>query len=123
MLAQNGPRSFISGNKIDLRKVLKEYNRNEFHHIYPKNYLKAMKWNQFDESCFANICFLSRADNNAISGAKPSEYRPKLPDDLSEIEQADFLPPCTFDDDFVAFIEERSKMLVLFAMKLIGSLK
>jgi hypothetical protein len=123
LLAQRGPRSLISGNKIDLRRALKEYNRNEFHHIYPRSFLRSAGQSKYDESCFANICFLSRTDNNAIGGAKPSEYRTKLPADLSEVAGANFLPPSTFEDDYKTFIEERSESLLFFAMKLVESRK
>lgn len=120
MLAQRGPRSFISGSKIDLHRVLKEYNRNEFHHIYPRSFIKASDQNfLYDESCLANICFLSRTDNNAISGAAPSVYRAKMPDDISEITAANMLPANTFDDDFLRFISERRQLLNMEAAKLL----
>jgi len=120
MLAQNHPLSFISGNKIDLRRVLKIYNRNEFHHIYPRNYLRTSGQDKNeDESCFANICFMSRSDNNAISGAAPSIYRTKLPDNISEIERANFLPPSTFRDNYKQFVAERATLLSKFASNLV----
>jgi hypothetical protein len=120
LLAQNQPTSFISGNKIDLRKVLKAYNRNEFHHIYPRNFLKATKQDSgADESCFANICMLSKADNNLISGVAPSEYRSKMPSDISGIAKANFLPDLTFKDNYVEFVKERSTLLADFATTLV----
>jgi hypothetical protein len=119
LLAQKGPRSFISGNKIDLRKALKEYNRNEFHHIHPRNFLKTAKKSKIDDSCLANMCFLSRTDNNTISGSAPSAYRKKLGDDIEDIEQANFLPPSTWDDDFEAFALDRSVSLTEYAGQLL----
>jgi hypothetical protein len=118
MLAQQSPRSFISGNKIDLRKVLKEYNRNEFHHIYPKAFLKGMN-SEIDESCLANICFLSKSDNNTISGLSPSEYRKKLPSDILSILKSNMLPENTFADNYMKFVEERSQILQENAKKLL----
>nr|WP_234916576.1 DUF262 domain-containing protein [Rhizobium rhizogenes]QCL10294.1 hypothetical protein pC6.5b_400 [Rhizobium rhizogenes] len=120
MMAQRGPRSFISGNKIDLHKVLKEYNRNEFHHIYPRSFIKTSDQDIiYDESCLANICFLSRTDNNAISGAAPSVYRTKMPEDVTEIVTANLLPVNAFSDDFLQFVLERSHLLNLEAAKLL----
>ena len=120
MLAQNHPLSFISGNKIDLRRVLKIYNRNEFHYIYPRNYLRTSGQDKNeDKSCFANICFMSRSDNNAISGAAPSIYRTKLPDNISEIERGNFLPPSTFRDNYKQFVAERATLLAKFASNLV----
>jgi hypothetical protein len=120
MLAQCGPRSFLSGNKIDLQKVLKDYNRSEFHHIYPRSYIKANDQDLiYDESCLANICFLSRTDNNAISNAAPSVYRMKMPEDITEITAANLLPDATFGDNFYKFVEERCHILNFEASKLL----
>ena len=93
-------------------------NRHEFHHIYPRNFLKETRQKSVDESCFANICFLSRGDNNTISGLPPSEYKELMPEDLSEIEKNNFLPNNTFDDDFVAFVKARGVLLTEYANKL-----
>ncbi|WP_247527510.1 DUF262 domain-containing protein [Bradyrhizobium sp. 199] len=119
LLAQNGPRSFISGNKIDLRKALKEYNRNEFHHIHPRSFLKTSKNSKLDDSCLANMCFLSRSDNNTISGSAPSEYRKKLGEDIDDIETANFLPPSTWEDDFGQFVSARATLLFDYAKELL----
>lgn len=74
MLAQLDPRSFVSGSKVDLGAALKEYNRNEFHHVYPRAYLRSSDQFEFDESCLANISFMTKADNNILGGVAPSEY-------------------------------------------------
>jgi hypothetical protein len=50
MLAQAAPRSFISGQKLDLGNSLKEYNRNEFHHIYPRSFLRTTAQGAFDDT-------------------------------------------------------------------------
>src|SRR5262249_10982886 len=42
LLANNGPRSLVSGKNIDLDKVLQRYNRSEFHHIYPRAFLREL---------------------------------------------------------------------------------
>ncbi len=36
MLANKNPLSFTSGQPINLANVLRDYNRNEFHHLYPR---------------------------------------------------------------------------------------
>ncbi|UEM09048.1 DUF262 domain-containing protein [Bradyrhizobium barranii subsp. barranii] len=120
LLAQKGPRSFLSGNKIDLRKALKEYNRNEFHHIHPRSFLKTAKNSEIDDSCLANMCFLSRSDNNSISGSAPSDYRKRMGEDIEDIEEANFLPPSTWQDNFETFVEERSVLLTFYAAQLLG---
>ncbi len=120
MLAQLNPRSFISGVKTNLSAVLKEYNRNEFHHVYPRQLLKHSNQDAFDDTCFANICFLSRSDNNTISGAAPSAYRAKLPQGITEILESNLLPASTFSDDFTVFANERADLLSAYASKLVS---
>ncbi len=40
MLAQQNPLSFVSGNPVTLSTVLQSYNRNEFHHLMPRAFLR-----------------------------------------------------------------------------------
>lgn len=120
MLAQQGPKSFISGQKLDLGQVLKEYNRNEFHHIFPRSHLKASGQADPDDSCLANICFLSRVDNNALGGQAPSVYRSKMPTQISDIEQSNLLPPSLFTGTYKEFTDDRAALLSAKAMELTG---
>src|SRR5205085_225604 len=66
MLANRSPLSFVSAAPIDLEKVLRDYNRNEFHHLYPRAYLRdlqaAPNSPKNDMNCLANFCFMSRVD-------------------------------------------------------------
>lgn len=72
LLAQKNPYSFITGSPISLREVLKEYNRNQFHHVYPRAFLRNSEQDTYDDSCLANFCFLSTSDNNMIGDSPPS---------------------------------------------------
>lgn len=118
MLAQNNPRSFISGNKIALDKVLQTFNRSEFHHIFPKTKLRDSYNGDLSHSCLANFCFLSRADNNQISNKCPSDYRKLMPNDITAIAASCFLPDNTFLDDFEKFVDARSDILLEYAKSL-----
>jgi hypothetical protein len=121
MLAQKRPMSFITGTPISLHSVLKEYNRNEFHHIYPRAYLvSSQQTDKFSENCFANFCFLSKADNIQLAGDAPSVYRAKMPSNVDEIIEHAFCSNLMFNDVYEAFIEERSKRLSDFANGLIS---
>lgn len=120
LLAQRYPKSFVSGQSLNLKAVLKEYNRNEFHHIYPKTFLKAPQHRQFDDTCLANMCFMSKVDNNILSGSAPSTYRSKMPTDISEIMISNALPENTFNDVYSEFIIERAKLLGQSAAELCG---
>jgi len=114
------PRSFISGSKVDLAAVLQAYNRHEFHHMYRRAPLRDDGVSQAAINCLANMCILSRADNNNIRRRRPSEYKELMPrdDDLSAILASALTTETLFTDDFEAFREQRALMLEQVAAKL-----
>lgn len=118
MLAQAGPRSYISGQKLNLSDVLKEYNRNEFHHIYPKSFLRLSKQPQPDDTCLANMSFMSRTDNNTLGGSAPSQYRQKMPLNVDEIIESNLLTSNTFADIYTDFTSARAERLLTYASTL-----
>ena len=122
LLANNNPLSFVSGSPITLQQVLRDGNRNEFHHIYPRAYVQAEGQNSFDVNCLANFCFMSRSENNHLGGVSPSAYRTKMPTDPTDILSKSFCPISLFDDDFDAFIRSRAQLLSERANLLIGNL-
>lgn len=121
LLAQQQPLSFVSGQAISLATVLRDYNRNEFHHCYPQAYLKANGHDAADIGRLANFVFMSSADNKALGGVAPSKYRTHLDAGHEQqiLEQA-LCPPALFSDDYELFKRERSKLLVDAALKLVG---
>jgi len=121
LLSQMSPKSLISGSKITLSSVLKDYNRNEFHHIYPKAYVSKLDKIEFDVNCLANFCILSRADNKKIDCKKPSDYRKEyLPDNATEILNSNLIDESKLiADNFNEFVENRAKSLVDYINKLV----
>lgn len=119
MLAQYGPRSFISGAPIGLGKVLKNYNRNEFHHCYPRKFLKKKGVDSSSYNRLANFVFMSSIDNKRLGGDAPSSYRSKMYDPAVDgiLEHA-VCPPSLFADDYNKFIRDRASMLARAAMGL-----
>lgn len=115
LLAQNSPKSFISGSTITLSGVLKDYNRNEFHHIYPKAFVNSLEQDSIDYTvnCLANFSIISRADNKKIDCKKPSQYRTEImPADATEILNSAFIDEQKLiADNFNEFIEDRSRKL------------
>ena len=121
MLAQNNPRSFISGSPITLSDSLKQYNRNEFHHIYPRAFLRTQTTNSFPEGIFANFCFLSRVDNSTIGGDSPSVYRKKMPTHSNDILETSYIDETVLiGDNYDSFINNRSSKLLSAAQVLIN---
>lgn len=123
LLAQKNPKSFITGSDITLSSVLKDYNRNEFHHIYPRAYVNSLDENSIEYSVnsLANFCILSRADNKKIDCKKPSEYRrEEMPADSSQILHSTFIDESKLvADNFNDFIEDRSQKLSEFLHSII----
>jgi hypothetical protein len=120
MLAQQRPRSFISGQHIALAPVLKEYNRSEFHHLYPAAYLRDQGVPGNRQGVLANFCFLSKVDNIQLGGAAPSVYRGKMAGNHAEILAGALCPASLFNDDFGAFIAQRSAELERIANQIIS---
>jgi len=112
MLARSKPINFIDGSQIGLDEKLRQCNKKEFHHLMPKAYLRESGQTQsIHESCLANFCFISRANNRTIGGDKPSVYKAKMTGDVTSILKSHIIPPSLFTDNFEVFIDERSKML------------
>jgi hypothetical protein len=121
LLASREPRSFISGNKVDLAAVLQAYNRHEFHHMYPRALLRDDGVPSLAINCLANMCILNRADNNKIKRQRPSEYKALMPTDgLDAILSSAVTTETLFTDDFESFREERAEMLAEIAETLIA---
>jgi hypothetical protein len=121
LLASTQPRSFISGNKIKLAEVLQAYNRHEFHHMYPQAPLKDDGEPATTINSLANMCILSRSDNNKIRHSRPSEYRALMPGErsLARILLSSVTTETLFSDDFGAFRKERAELLAANAQALL----
>jgi hypothetical protein len=119
MLAQKGPLNFISGQPVALAEVLRDYNRSEFHHLFPKSFLASRGVPAAEQAPLANFAFLSKADNTALGGAAPSLYRARMSPNPENILAAALCPVSLFNDDYAAFLTERSVLLEAFANELI----
>ncbi|PZR54288.1 hypothetical protein DNL40_05110 [Xylanimonas oleitrophica] len=121
-LAARRPRSFLSGEFVDLDVVLAEPNRKEYHHCFPRAYLRE-SGTESDESqinALANIAFISRVDNRTILHKAPSEYRSLMPSDISDIVDAALLPDSLFEDRWIDYLLERAALLAAEAQKLVA---
>lgn len=121
LLAQQQPMSFVSGQVISLGQVLRDYNRNEFHHCYPQAYLKAEGRESSDISRLVNFVFMSSADNKILGGVAPSSYRTHIPTNHeTQILERALCPTSLFDDNYERFKDDRSKLLAKAGQALIG---
>jgi hypothetical protein len=74
LLCSSNAYSFLSGATVDLSKVLKKASKHEFYHIFPQKHLQSIGKDQREINVLANICFLTRADNNNIRAKSPATY-------------------------------------------------
>ncbi len=123
LLAQSKPSNFIQGTNISLENVLSQGNRKEFHHIFPKAYLKSLgdRYKEEQINCLANFSILSRTDNNKIKDQPPSRYRSEMPVDnqvLEKILATHFCSTGMFNDDYDSFLKSRAESLVARAEEL-----
>ncbi len=118
LLAQQQPLSFVSGSPITLSRVLQNYNRNEFHHLYPRAYLKLRGVEAARINALANFTFMSAQDNKTLGGSAPSIYRISMEEEaVPKILERSTCPASLFDDDYDEFLPARAFALVDLAKK------
>jgi hypothetical protein len=120
MLALERPLSFVSGAPVSLAEVLKDYNRTEFHHLYPQSYLRGEGYGAADIGRLVNFAFISSHDNKHLGGAAPSVYRNRMPGNAKTILRHSLCPDSLFQDDYGTFRDERAKWLKEVANHLIA---
>lgn len=119
LLAQEQPLSFISGQPVSLQEVLREYNRTEFHHCFPRKAANDRGVDARERDCLANFAFISAQDNRALGGGLPSKYRDKMAKTaFEEITRRALLPHELWDDDFDRYIKGRAELLATKAREL-----
>ena len=123
LLANKDPRSLLSGKNIDLDKVLQKYNRSEFHHIYPRAFLRDSGVDESLINVLGNFCFLSAAENKVIGRKRPSVYVNDIAgstDDEKTVTLATaFCSVAEFNDDYDGFLTARCERLTTFAQEMI----
>jgi hypothetical protein len=124
-LAARHPRNLTNGASIDVSLALSSYNKKQFHHVYPRAYLKKNK-SQINDNLVINICMLAAAANNEVSDSNPNLYLPQCADKLGQSADSVFasnlLPkPSSFDYEnasYEMFLHERAQLLVSFVGEL-----
>jgi hypothetical protein len=113
LLAHARPLSFVSGTPVTLSEVLQAYNRNEFHHLMPRAFLKDRGIDSREINALVNFAIISASDNKALGGVAPSEYKAKIP--AAKLRLILDRALCTddlFEDDYEWFVATRSEKLV-----------
>lgn len=115
MLALEGPLNFVNGSPVSIEPVLRNCNRKEFHHIYPRKFLADKGVPNKEINSLVNFAVLSKADNNKLGGVAPSVYRrvmPRSDEAIRLILTKALCPTNIFHDDHVRFFDDRTNRLV-----------
>jgi hypothetical protein len=124
-LAAKHPRNITNGSHIDTTTAISSYNKKQFHHVYPRAYLRRAKTTTND-NLVINICMLAAAGNNAVSDSDPNMYLQSLAttlgDKADDVFASNLLPePSTFDyskADYDKFLEARATLVTEFIEEL-----
>ncbi len=130
LLAQKRPKNLISGTLIDTGTSLSTFNRKEYHHVFPKAYLRR-KGTRKNINSLCNFCMLPSITNRQILDSPPSKYLYQTQlefnaEDASdsqkktlrdEILRSNLMPICDdiyLQDNFLGFLEERAIVILDF---------
>lgn len=123
LLASLSPKSFISGNPVALENFLRDSNKKEFHHLFPKKYLGNLGIESSKINAIVNFAIINRSDNNKISGGSPSEYVKLMPSNKDSLEAIMNSSACNvelFNDNFDSFWNIRAEELLTISKNLMG---
>jgi len=74
LLSQNEPLNLVNGTKVDVGNALSKYNLKEYHHIFPRAFLKKKGIETQKINSLCNFCFLPSDSNKKIANKSPSDY-------------------------------------------------
>ncbi len=117
LMAQKSPSNLVNGNKIDIGIALSKYNLKEYHHIFPRVFLKNKGIDPDEINSLCNFCFLPSDSNKKISNKTPSDYIfTVLPEKhYSEILESNLMPikkEIYQKDDYGEFLKQRAKKIL-----------
>lgn len=118
LLSKQKPLDLTNGDGVDTGSALSVYNKKEYHHIFPKAFLKNVLIIDDDKiNVVGNYCFLPASSNKKISDKKPSDYfKTIIPEHkFNEILESNLIPSDETIykiNDYQKFLDERSKLLM-----------
>lgn len=117
-LGLNKPRNLLNGAAIDTKEALSSFNKKQYHHVYPRAYLRRIG-DTLDDNLLLNICMLPAVANQTISDKDPNKYLPEtissLGTNADAVFRSNMLPlPSTFsyaNEPYASFINARSAVI------------
>ena len=119
LLSKQQPLDLLTGQLIDVERALSWVNSREFHHFFPRDFLRNQGCTNNESNRLGNIILLTSSSNKRISNRAPSDY-------LSDVEEAageDFASwrqrslisddayLAALDDDYDLFLEARAETI------------
>ncbi|MEU0616235.1 DUF262 domain-containing protein [Streptomyces albogriseolus] len=129
MLSYAGPVDLLTSQRIDVGKSLSWSNDKEYHHFFPRDFLKKSDVPAGRANAVGNIVLLSSVSNIKISNSAPSRYLRDLVDSVGKEETLKRLATMLVSeeafelalaDDYAGFLEARSTTLHARALQLVG---
>lgn len=116
LLAQKSPLNLTNGAAIDLGEALSGFNRKEYHHIFPKAFLKKRGIATDKINALCNFCFLPAGSNKKISQKQPSDYIFNLVPEINrkQILESNIMPlrmEVYSEDNYDEFISMRADLV------------
>lgn len=130
ILSYEDPLDLLSGQRIDVGKALSWQNDKEFHHFFPKAFLRSRGVSAARANACGNLIMLSSNSNIWVTDRPPSQYLRDLADIEGEEPLRERLRTCLVEedayqaalrDDYDTFLEVRSETLHRRLMELIGT--
>jgi hypothetical protein len=129
MLSYESPVDLLTGQRLDPGKSLSWSNDKEYHHFFPKDFLKSLDFPVGRANSAANIVLLSSVSNIRISNSAPVDYLSRLIAEIGRAATIDRLKTlliseealdCALANDYQGFLDARSKTLHERALQLVG---
>lgn len=124
LLAQKSPLNLTNGAAVDLGDALSGFNRKEYHHIFPRAFLKRRGFPTDKINALCNFCFLPAGANKKISSKQPSNYIFKIVPDPNrkQILESNLMPlrmEVYTDDNYTEFLSMRADLVGQFVDSLV----
>ena len=130
ILAYENPLDLLTGQRIDVGRALSWQNDKEFHHFFPRAFLRSRGGSSARANVCGNLVMLTSVSNIWVSDRPPSLYLRDLADLEGEGALRHRLRTCLVEeeayqaalrDDYDTFLRVRSNTLHRRLMQLIGS--
>lgn len=124
LLAQKAPLNLANGAKVDLGEALSGFNRKEYHHIFPRAFLRKRGLATDKINSLCNFCFLPAGANKKISQKQPSDYIFSVTPEANRkhILESNLMPlrmEVYSSDDYDAFLGMRADLIGQFVDSLV----